>query len=105
MILLTTVGYGVILFFNMRRAVNRIVIEENGIYVNNDHFINDGTMRVTIEPFLPFAGLADNIYLRVICSSGVKKYWFGVKGDEKADAARKSVKSALALLNPPIRLK
>ncbi len=104
-VLLTTLVYAVILFFNVRRAVSRIVIEENGIYVNNDHYINDGTMKVTIEPFLPFAGLADNIYMKVISSSGVKKYWFGVKGDEKANAARTAVKSALSMLSPSIRLK
>lgn len=102
--LITVVVYAFLLFINTNRAVSRIVMYPTGFYINNDQFYNDGTMKVTIKTFLPLAGLADNVYLTVSSSTGTKKYWFGVKGDQKAEAARSAVRSALAQLNPPIQL-
>ena len=87
---------------NLKRAVSRITIEQNGFSVNNDHFVNDGMLKVTIKPFFPIAGAADNVYLTVFSSTGKYKYWFGVKEDETAKAARSAVKSALSQLAPPI---
>ena len=102
--LITVVVYAFILLYNTSRAVSRIVMYPTGFYINNDQFYNDGTMQVTIKTFLPIAGLADNVYLTVSSSTGTKKYWFGVKGDTNAEAARSAVRSALAQLYPPIRL-
>lgn len=102
LVILTSVGYFTVLFINLKRAVSRITIEQNGFSVNNDHFVNDGMLKVTIKPFFPIAGAADNVYLTVFSSTGKYKYWFGVKEDETAKAARSAVKSALSQLAPPI---
>ena len=102
--IITAIGYAYFLFINTGRAVSRIVMYPTGFYINNDQFYNDGTMKVTIKTFLPIAGLADNVYLTVRSSTGTKKYWFGVKGDTNAEAARSAVRSALVQLIPPIQL-
>ena len=102
--IITAAVYGYFLYRNINRAVNRIMIDQNAIYINNDQFVNDGTLKVTISTFLPIGGLADNVYMKVRSSAGTRKYWFGVKGDEKADAARAAVKNALSVLYPEIRL-
>ena len=102
--IITAIGYGYVLYRNINRAVSRILIDENSIYINNDQFVNDGTLKVSISTFLPIGGLADNVYLKVSSSAGTRKYWFGVKGDEKADAARSAVKNAFSILSPEIRL-
>lgn len=102
--LVVTVGYVYFVFVNSGRAVNRIVMYPTGFYINNDQFYNDGTLKVTIKPFMPIAGLADNVYLTVSSQYGTKKYWFGVKGDQSAETARTAVRSALSQLYPPISL-
>ena len=102
--IITAVVYVYFLIINTGRAVSRIVLYPTGFYINNDQFYNDGNMQVTIKPFMPLAGLADNVYITVRSSTGTKKYWFGVKGDTKAEVARAAVRSALAQLYPPIQL-
>ena len=74
LVILTSVGYFTVLFINLKRAVSRITIEQNGFSVNNDHFVNDGMLKVTIKPFFPIAGAADNVYLTVFSSTGKYKY-------------------------------
>ena len=90
-VLITVIGYLIVLFFNLRRAARRVVFTTTGFYVNDDWYAFGDMYKIEVKPFLPFAGQADNIYLTVRRPNFKRRYWVGVKGDPAAAAARQEI--------------
>ena len=90
-VLITVIGYLIVLFFNLRRAARRVVFTTTGFYVNDDWYAFADMNKIEVKPFLPFAGQADNIYLTVRRHNFKRRYWVGVKGDPSADASRQEI--------------
>ena len=90
-VLITVIGYLLVLFFNVRRAAHRVVFTMTGFYVNNDWYAFSDMYKIEVKPFLPIAGQADNIYLTVYRNNFKRRYWVGVKGDPTAESARQDI--------------